>query len=71
MKVVLSRRYKYRRYSLLLVKSALSVSVTSAVIDIIVPMIGRTTILVYAAIPNIARIRLSGHYNISAVGRVL
>jgi hypothetical protein len=52
-------------------KSALSVSATSVVIDIVVPMIGRTTILAYIAIPNIARIILSSHYDVSAIVRVL
>ena len=62
------RRYKYRRYSLPLAKSVLSVSATSAIIDIPIPIIGRTTIQIYIAIPNIARIRLSNYYNVNAIG---
>jgi len=65
------RRYKYRRYSRPLTRSALSVSATLAVIDIVVPIMGRTFILVYIAISNIASIKLSGYYDVSAIGRVL
>jgi hypothetical protein len=70
-KVALSLRHEHRRYSPPPAKSAPSVSATSAVIDIAVPMIGRTTIRVYAATPSTARIRLSGHHDASAVGQAL
>ncbi|KAJ4307295.1 hypothetical protein N0V88_000678 [Collariella sp. IMI 366227] len=46
-KVALSRRYEHRRYSPPPATSASSVSATSAVIGIAVPMTGRTTLLVH------------------------
>ena len=79
MKVALSRRHKHRRFGQLpshlcsppLAKSASSVGATSAVINMTVPMIRRTTVQVYAATPSTARMRLSGHRDASAVGRAL
>ena len=70
-KVALSRRHEHRRYSLPPAKSAPNVSATSAVIGIAVPMTGRTTVLVCAATPNTARMRLSGHRNASVIGQAL
>ena len=70
-KVALSRRYKHRRYSPPPARSASSIRATSTVIDIAVPMMGRTTVLVCAATPNTARMRLSGHRDASAIGRAL
>ncbi|KAK4105361.1 hypothetical protein N658DRAFT_537316, partial [Parathielavia hyrcaniae] len=70
-KVVLSRRHEHRRETPPPAKPASSVSATTAVIDIIVPMMGRTTVLVCAATPNTARMRLSSHRDASAVGRAL
>ncbi len=71
MKAALLRLYKHRRYSPLLAKSSLSVSAISAVIDILVLIIGRTTVLVCIAIPSIARMRLSSYYDVSAVRQAL
>ena len=67
-KAALSRRHEHRRYSPPPAKSAPSVSATSAVIDIPVPMMGRTTVRVYAATPSTASIVLSSHHDASAVG---
>ena len=69
-KVALSRRYEHRRYSPLPAKSAPSVSATSAVAGIAVPMTGRTTLLVCAATLSTARMRLSSHHDASAVGHI-
>ena len=68
-KVALSLYHEHRRYSPPLAKSATSVSATSAIIDITILIIERTTIRVYTAIPSIARIRLSGYRDASAVGQ--
>ena len=70
-KAALSLPHKHKRYSPPPAKPAPSVSATSAVIDILVPMMGRTTIRVYTATPSIARIRLSDHRDVSAVGQAL
>lgn len=52
-------------------KSASSVSATLAVINVIVAIIGRTTVLAYIATLNIVRIILSSYRDVSAVGRAL
>lgn len=69
--MTLSRYYKYSRYSPILAKLALNISATSAIIDIIIPKIERTAILIYIVTSNITKIKLSSHYNASAIGRAL
>jgi hypothetical protein len=72
--MVLSGHYKYRRFgqmpsylfSRLQAKSSSSVSATSAVVDIAIPTMGRTIVLVHTATPNTARMMLSGHHDVSA-----
>ncbi|KAJ4307300.1 hypothetical protein N0V88_000683 [Collariella sp. IMI 366227] len=78
-RMVLSCRHKHRRFGQLPshpcsrppAKSASSVRAASAVVDIAILMMGRTTILVCAATPNTASITLSGHHDANAVGRAL
>lgn len=78
-RMVLSCHHKDRRFGQLpsypyshpLGTSASSVSGTLAVVDIAIPMIGRTTVLMYTATPNTTSIVLSGHHDARAIGRVL
>ena len=78
-KVALSPRHKHRRFGQMPshlcspppAKSASSVSATSAVIDIAVPMMRRTTVPACAATPNTARMILSDHRDTSAVGQAM
>lgn len=75
-KVALSCRRKHRRFGQMPshlcspppAKSASSVSATSAVIDVAVPIMGKTTVPACAATPNTARMMLSGHRDASAAG---
>jgi hypothetical protein len=74
--MVLLYRYKYRRigqlpsylYSRPSAISTSNVSITSAVVDITILIIERTTVLVYIAIPNIASIMLSNYRDVNTIG---